>query len=205
MTTSTKRPETQPPPEERRGKGSQNWLIGLAALLAVGLVILVLGFLSLLPFQVEAGEPVDDPKPEPTVAALPDGEWFALITVGRDESDIITIGVDLAEMLTGQEAHDAAVEAGFITAEEDLPNDFFIKNPESVLELMKLSDDAEIRVISSSDVTSYITIDAETLEALSTGEDEGTDVYGIVGGQPIVMNLVVHGGLITSMEAVYLP
>ena len=31
-------------------------------------------------------------------------------------------------MLTGQEAVDAAVEAGYIAPGEDLPNDYFIRN-----------------------------------------------------------------------------
>jgi hypothetical protein len=38
------------------------------------------------------------------------------------------ISIDFAEMLTGEEAKKAAVEAGEIAPGEDLPNDYFIRN-----------------------------------------------------------------------------
>lgn len=38
------------------------------------------------------------------------------------------LSIDYAEMLTGQEAIDAALEAGVIEPGEDLPNDYFIRN-----------------------------------------------------------------------------
>ena len=38
------------------------------------------------------------------------------------------LSIDYAEMLTGQEAIDAAIEAGMIQPGEDLPNDYFIRN-----------------------------------------------------------------------------
>lgn len=36
--------------------------------------------------------------------------------------------IDYAEMLTGDEARAAAVKAGVIAPDEDLPNDYFIRN-----------------------------------------------------------------------------
>lgn len=38
------------------------------------------------------------------------------------------ISIDYAEMLTGEEARDAAIEEGLIGPDEDLPNDYFITN-----------------------------------------------------------------------------
>lgn len=187
-------------------KTTTKWLIGALAVLAMGVVALVLGVLSWLPFQRQVDEVPQAPTPEPTpAAAIPDGDWFGLVTVGRDESGTITLGVDLAKMLNGHAAHDAAVKAGVIGEDEDLPNDFFIENPESVMELMHLADGALISVISASDVSQELAVDAEDLEALYEGTYMGSDVYGIVPGQPIVMNLSVRGGLITEMSAVYLP
>ena len=88
------------------------WQIGTLALVALGAVILVLALFSWFPFQ---DDELGTPEPGSAVPAIADGDWFGFVTVGRDESDAITLGVDLAEMLTGQKAHDAAVEAGVIT------------------------------------------------------------------------------------------
>ena len=38
------------------------------------------------------------------------------------------ISIDFAEMLTGEEAKKAAIEAGELAPDEDLPNDYFIRN-----------------------------------------------------------------------------
>lgn len=136
---------------------------------------------------------------------LADGEYFAYVTVGEDESGAITLGVDLAEMLTGEEARLAAIEAGVIEEGEDLPNDFFIDNPEMVLELVHIADDAEITVISGTDTNQAITIDAAQLGALYEGTYSGEAVYGIVAGLPIAMDLVIDAGVVTEAHAVYLP
>jgi hypothetical protein len=158
----------------------------------------------------DAGEPTPTTQPTPTTEApgepaLADGEYFGFVTVGRDESGEITLGVDLAEMLTGEEAREAAVEAGDIEEGEDLPNDFFIANPDIVMELVDIADDAEITVISGSDTSQSITVDTVQLESLYEGTYSGDAVYGIVAGQPIVMDLVIEGGVVTEAHAVYLP
>ena len=100
---------------------------------------------------------------------------------------------------------DAAVEAGVITEDEDLPNDFFIDNRDSVLELLHVTESAVIEVISSDDVTNSLVIDVEQLKALYEGDYVGSDVYGIVPGQPIAMDVSIRDGLITGLSAVYLP
>jgi hypothetical protein len=157
-----------------------------------------------------AGGDTTTSQPPPTTEtpgepALPDGEYLAFVTVGKDETGEIVLGVDVAEMLTGEEARQAAVDAGVIGEGEDLPNDFFINNPEVVLELVSLAPDAEITVISGTDTSQQVAIDAQRLLALYEGTDTGEPVYGIVAGQPIVMDLVIEGGVVTEAHAVYLP
>jgi hypothetical protein len=125
--------------------------------------------------------------------------------VGEDETGEVTLGVDLAEMLTGQAAHDAAVEAGVISEDEDLPNDFFIDNPESVYELVYLADSPEITVLSGDDPSERLIIDVDQLVALYEGSYAGPPVYGIVAGEPIVMDLFIRDGLVADADAVYLP
>lgn len=146
----------------------------------------------------------DPSEPEPA-PAISDGEWFAMVTVGEDESGSMTLGVDLAEMLTGQEAREAAIEDGVIGEDEDLPNDFYIDNPEVVYELLHFSNDPEILVLSGADPGQGILIDPAQLSELYDGTYTGEPVYGVAPGTPIAMNVSVLNGEITKTAMVYLP
>jgi len=54
------------------------------------------------------------------------------------------ISIDYAEMLTGQEAIDAAIAAGDILPGEDLPNDYFIRNTNTDKRQFEVSDPVDI-------------------------------------------------------------
>jgi hypothetical protein len=92
-----------------------------------------------------------------------------------------------------------------ISEDEDLPNDFFIANPDPRVFTNPLADDAVISVISGDDPGREIRVSSEELTALFNGSYSGEPVYGIVPDQPIVMNITVTGGEVTSARAVYLP
>ena len=174
----------------------------------VAAALAVAGLLAGCSGTTDQGTTTTQPPPPtqpPGEQPLPDGEYFAYVTVGEDETGEIILGVDLAEMLTGEEARLAAIEAGVIEEGEDVPNDFFIDNPEVVMELVHLADDVEIMVISGTDTSQVITIDAAQLESLYEGTYSGEAVYGIIAGLPIAMELVVEGGVVTEAHAVYLP
>ena len=143
--------------------------------------------------------------PPATEAPLEDGEHFGLVSVGVDESDEIVLGIDLAEMLTGEEAREAAVEEGFIEEEEELDTDFYISNPEQVMELVPIAPDAEITVISGTDTSQEIVVDAATFKTLYDGTYTGDPLYGIAVGQPIAMDLVIEDGMVSEAHAIYLP
>ncbi|HSM44969.1 MAG TPA: hypothetical protein VK969_08135 [Acidimicrobiia bacterium] len=151
-----------------------------------------------------SGSPVLGEEPEP-VPAIEDGEWFAFVIVGEDESGAMTLGVDLADMLTGEEARQAAIADGVIGEDEDLPNDFYIDNPAQVYELLHLAGESEIVVLSGTDPGEEVRIDADQLAALYEGEYAGEPVYGVVAGEPIAMNVTVADGVITVASMVYLP
>lgn len=140
------------------------------------------------------------PTPE-----VEDGEWFAFITVGEDENGVPTLAVDLAEMLTGEEARQQAVEDGVIGEGEDLPNDFYIHNPEQEMELLQMADDSNVKVVSGDDTSQMLEITMEQLNALYKGEYVGSPVYGVVPNSPIPMNVTVANGLISGLTMVYLP
>lgn len=144
----------------------------------------------------------DDPHPE---NALPDGKMFAFVSVGTDDSGVTTVGVDPAEMLTGEAARRKAVEDGVIAEGEDLPNDFYIANDNVTKQLVQLADGALITVISGDDTTKRLEIDLATLETLWDGSYTGQAVYGIVPATPIAMDLTVVDGIVTEAGEVYLP
>jgi hypothetical protein len=187
---------------------STKWVVGVLVFLAVSVVAVGLGVLAFfVPVRVDTDSGQGGPTPvvEPPVAPIPDGEWFALVTVGEDETGHVTLGIDLAEMLSGQAAHDAAVDAGVIDDDEELPNDFFIDNPESVLELVHLVDAVTITVLSGDNPATGRIIDVDELVALYEGSYEGPAVYGIAPHQPIAMDVTITDGLVASASAVYLP
>ena len=77
---------------------------------------------------------------------LPNGNIKAMgyIDAVWEEGGTRYISIDYAEMLTGQEAVDAAVEAGYIAPGEDLPNDYFIRNDNPQKREFTVADDASI-------------------------------------------------------------
>lgn len=139
------------------------------------------------------------------VRPIADGTWFAYVTVGEDESGEMTLGIDLAEMLTGEEARAAAVEAGVIGEDEDLPNDYFIVNDENVLELLHVNQDARFALISGSDTSEKVLVDAPILAEVYAGTYTGEPFYGVPAGIPIVMDVTITDGVVSGAEAVYLP
>jgi hypothetical protein len=127
------------------------------------------------------------------------------VTVGKDEAGEMTLGIDLAEMLTGEEAKTAAIEDGVIAEGEDLPNDFYIDNDEQVLELLNVRDEAQVALISGSDTSEKVLVDAAILAEVYEGTHSGEPLYGVPSGTPIAMEVSITDGLVSGGEAVYLP
>lgn len=179
-------------------RASVKWGIGLVVVLAAALSLTAT--LSVFPFEREADAEEPDPVP-----ALADGRYFAMVVVGKDETGSTTLGVDLAEMLSGEEARQAAVEDGVIGEDEDLPNDFYIRNPDKVYELMHTTEDAVFEMISGDDVSLTVDVDTGQLAALHQGSYVGEAIYGVVAGEPMAMDVMVSSGLVSGAKAVYLP
>ncbi len=124
----------------------------------------------------------------------------------RDGTTILQ--VDQAEMLTGDEAVAAARQDGVIGADEDLPNDFYIRNPEESTTEFTVSPDVVVTLqacYEGGDCVTTEQVDLETWSVLLGGEeDPGLDWswYG-QGSLPYV--LTVANDLIVGIEEVYLP
>lgn len=173
-------------------KNSKTWLL-FVALLALATV------------GCSADADSDTTTTPAAVQPIADGTWFAFVSVGEDETGAMTLGIDLAEMLTGEEARVAAVEDGALAEGEDVPNDFYIDNDEQVLELLQVSEDAQFALISGSDTSETVLVDATTLADVYEGTYTGEPFYGVSPGTPIAMEVTVTDGLVSAAEAVYLP
>ena len=193
-------PEAEQPQPTGSGARRSPALGGIA--LGVG-VLVILGVIAWYTGMFSGSE--EEPQPPEVVAPIADGTHFAMVTVGTDETGQVTLGVDLAEMLGGEEARQAAIEDGVIGEGEDLPNDFYIRNPENVYELLHFGDSVDVTVISAVDPGATLQISPEELLAIYSGEKVDDNIYGIVAGQPIAMNLTVFNGEVVQAEAVYLP
>ncbi len=128
-----------------------------------------------------------------------------MVAVGEDETSEVTLGVDLAEMLSGEEAKRAAVEDGFIGEGEDLPNPFYIDNDDQILELFHVAEDARLFLISGSDIDQQVAVDTTVLVEIWKGSYAGEPIYGAGPGIPIPMEVTISDGLITAATQVYVP
>jgi hypothetical protein len=176
-------------------------------LVIVGLLVLLLGAVGgalglFLPDDVEVTGTGDDPVP--VEDRLADGVWFGYVTVDGD-GDTVTLGIDIAQILTGQAARDAAVDAGAIGADEELPNDIFILDDDTRVYKHTLDESAVVRVLDGNQPWIQLDVTPSGLLALYDGTYAGTPVYGISPGTPIPMNVTVAGGVVAAAEAVYLP
>jgi hypothetical protein len=141
----------------------------------------------------------------PGVPGLEDGQVVALLIVGRSESDALTVGVDLAEPLQGEEARRAAIKDGVIGEGDELVNDFYLDNPESTYELLQFGDTPEIMMIAAQSVEASIAVTPQELVQLWEGTHPGQDGFYLEPLRPIPMTVVVSDGRIVSATQVYLP
>jgi hypothetical protein len=77
---------------------------------------------------------------------LPNGHVRAMgyVTMLWEDGAGRHLKIDYAEMLTGEEARQAAVDAGDLAPGEDLPNDYYIRNVGSTVREFLVSDSATV-------------------------------------------------------------
>jgi hypothetical protein len=190
-------------------KTSTKWIIALATIVAIlgGGALTALAVMQPATRDVggNPGDPVPTSTPPTTGApvALPDGTLVGWVTV--DPGSPGDLAVDEVEILTGQAAHDAAVDAGIITEDEDLPNDMFIANREETSVEVSLDADAIIEMLAAATPETHVTVTPDELAALVDGTYSGPPVYGVSPGEPILMTITVDAGSVAVLEAVYLP
>jgi hypothetical protein len=138
------------------------------------------------PTPAPGGEPADR-------GLLPDGAHTVRVA-SLDSAGWLE--VDPVRFLTGDEARAAAREAGFIQPGEDLPNDFWIDDPDDVVFALRLASDAAITVYDC----------AQSCE--STGVSLGDLASGAarpLNGRSAVYAIVLRDGLVVSLDEIYMP
>lgn len=149
-------------------------------------------------------DPGPEPQPDPIVDApahdFPDGEVFAWVKGLTGDGFLL----DAAELLSGEEAREAAVTDGVIEPGEDVPNDVYIRDVDDTTLVVMPASDASYELLlfdsSGSPVATSVTYN-EVADALN---DAHPDVYGVFEGT-IPATVVISGGEIVELTQVYLP
>ena len=114
--------------------------------------------------------------------------------------------VDYADLLTGEEANEAAREAGEIGEGETVPNDFFISNINPAARGLALAEDAVIYVLGFDEEGAIkpVLVDRSDFETMFEGNFDPADWYG---GDPRQLPywLIIEGETVVQVEQQYLP
>ena len=111
--------------------------------------------------------------------------------------DATGVRLDALEVLSGDAAVKAAVAAGEIEAGEDLPNDFFIDNPDDTIVWVPMSPAATVEVFDCS--THECALAQVRLSDLVTGE------VVPFNGKAAVWKVTTEDGTVVALEEIYLP
>lgn len=140
-----------------------------------------------------SNQPPDPPTPEPVIE---DGKHFVFVKKGK-VGDPATLTFDLAILLTGKEAEQAAADAG---DEVPVPNDVYIINDNPKLRTVALAPTAKILLLKWSQCCDVVvSVDFETFAGYLTAPTE--DFHGTLS--PYWLR--VQGGQIVKVQEQYLP
>ena len=133
---------------------------------------------------------------------LPDGEHFGFLRAASNG----TLEFDPADFLTGDAALAAAREEGIIGQDEDLPNDFYISNPETDTVELTVGDSAVFTLIGLDQADALVErpVLVDELKSLWSGSADSSRLYGFVPGD-LPMTVTLSDGLVVSAAQEYLP
>lgn len=188
--------------EDRVARPSNRRRDAIVAALIVATVVALVAWRMTAPAE-SAPPPSVTSTTTPTVEApLPDGEHFVYVKEVMDDG----LRVDVAILLSGEEARLAAIEDGVIGPDEDLPNDVYIRNAEVNVVDLNVAPDADLTVLVFDDNGAIVEegIKLNELKVAFTGDYAGHVIYGLVAGEfPVTIN--VDNGVVANLEQVYLP
>jgi hypothetical protein len=137
-----------------------------------------------------------------TPPVYPDGVAFGWI---RD-TQAGEIAFDPAEFLTGDEAVTAAREDGVIGPDEDLPNDFYIRDEDPATTMIAVAPGAAVTVLAfdESGTPAETGISYDDLAGLFDGRLDPAPYYGF-GADGLPVWVTVSGGVVEEVAEQYLP
>lgn len=151
------------------------------------------------PSEEPSGEPTAGPTGEPSTSpVLEDGRYFGYIR--SVDVDAGTLRFDLAYLLTGDAANEAAAEHGDPTP---VPNDYYIVNDNPRLRTLPISPDLEVWVIDWTRCCDLVRGEAQPfLEAFSTRHHAWDALYQ---GRQAPYWITLEGGAVAKVEVQYFP
>lgn len=147
--------------------------------------------------------------PPPTESSEPqgpvvDGRFFGdVLDLRRDEGRIVML-IDYAEFLTGEEAAEAAAEAG---QESPPPNDYFIRNVNPRLREIEVDTAAGVRInVCYPEGECVTTVDVDSAQWLRLFEGDRTGIdYQWYGDGHLPYWITIEGGRVVDIVEQYLP
>jgi hypothetical protein len=132
--------------------------------------------------------------------SIPDGRHFGYVDALIERPRHLVF--DLAQWFTGEEANVAAVQDGFIEEGDTVPNDYYVRNSNTMLRTVTISDEVEI-ILSTWDrknIPVEKSVDFPTLARIF-GSPKRWERGVLRSGYWIT----VSDGVITSIEEQYVP
>ncbi len=143
-----------------------------------------------------------------TTTASVQEEIFGWLRSFESGSGGTIVGIDKAEMLSGDEALAAARKDGAIGPNEDLPNDFYISDPDESIAMFTVAPDVVITLqacFPEGPCVTTVPVDLDTWSILLGGEDDPGLEWSWYGAGSLPYVFTVLGDQVLSMEEVYLP
>jgi hypothetical protein len=128
------------------------------------------------------------------IAAITDGEISARIA--GIHPAIGELDLDQVDVLSGDDAREAAIAAGFIEPGDDVPNDVFIADRDGAARRLRLTPTAKVSLIACPAACESTDVPAHQLL-------DGTATP--LNGDHAVFTVTVSGGHIVAIHEVYLP
>ena len=129
------------------------------------------------------------------------------------EADLIerTLVVDEVEFLTGNEATSAAIEDGFISADEELPNGYYMRNQDPEVRTLTLGDPRVVTLQACfPDPGPCVTeqaVDLDTWAELLAAPESAADLFGWnwYGAGQLPYWFTLQDGIVVQIQEQYLP
>ena len=145
----------------------------------------------------------------PATTTVPAAETvFGWLRSFEDTGGMMTVGVDPAEMLTGDAALAAARQDGKIGQDEDLPNDFYIRNPDDSTTEFTVSPNVVVTLQAcypGGDCVVTEQVDLATWSVLLGAEEEPGLEWDWYGSGSLPYEFTVTSETVTEIWEVYLP